>query len=277
MYSAQLQVREVLAAARRRWKLILIPTVLVTTLSAIGVYMQPKKYESSTTIILRPDRTLNPMTGYETATAFEEQLRNFYEILYSRTVLLSLADSLGLTTGAKTETERLAIAQALSSNFYSMRLGSNSFRIAYVDTDPGRARRAAQVLANLFIQTKLGVDDRQNALTVQFYEKKVQEYREAFESSVQSWVSEIKQNVNQLPLETRSLYNQLDEIQRGLSAIASRMRTLREALEVLKGLEDELRTDPDVFRSESGKQSLLELQREDLPFVAELKTAVMQY
>jgi uncharacterized protein involved in exopolysaccharide biosynthesis len=276
MYPAQLQIREVIVAARRRWKLILIPTVLVATLSAVAVYMQPRRYESSTTILIRPDKTLNPITGYQVALAYEEQSRNFNEILWSRTVLQALADSLGLTKDAETEAQRLTIAQSLNGNF-TTNLGSGFFRITYRDTDPGRAQRAAQALANLFIQTKLNFDDRQNALTVQFYERKVQEYRKNLDASVQSLASEIKQNIDQLPAEERSLYGQLDEIQRDVTAIDERMGTEKRALSSLKMLQDEMRSNPKALRTERGRQLLLDLQGKSLPLVSELQTLLAQY
>jgi succinoglycan biosynthesis transport protein ExoP len=276
VHPAQLQIREVMAAVRRRWKLILIPTVLVTALSAIAVHMQPRRYESATTILVRPDKTLNPIPGYQVGLAYDEQLRNFNEILWSRTVLRALADSLGLTIHASTETERIAIGQSLSGNFTTT-LGYGFFRITYYDTDPGRAQRAAQILGNLFIQTKLNVDDRQNALIVQFYEKKVQEYRDALEVSVQSLTSEIKENINQLPMEQRSLYSQLDEIQRDIAAINERMGTHRQALSSLKRLQEEMTSEPDSLRTERGRQYLQDLQGKALPLASDLETLLAQY
>lgn len=277
MRPAQLQAREVLAAIRRRWKLIVIPVILVTALSAIAVHLQVPKYESSTTIILQPDRTLNPISSFEMAIAFEEQMRNFYEILYSRTVLQALADSLGLTANARSEAERLGIAQGLTKSFYSSRLGSNSFRIGYIDVDPHRAQRGAQVLANLFIETKISVTERQNALTVQFYEKKVQEYREAFENSIQSWVSEIKQDSDEIPIETKSLYNQLDETQRSINAAVTQLNRYRRSFETLKTLPDKLQLNAELARTESVKRVLISLQGEDLPYSTELKALQAQY
>jgi succinoglycan biosynthesis transport protein ExoP len=277
MRPAQLQAREVLAAIRRRWKLIVIPVVLITTFSAIAIHLQVPKYESSTTIILQPDRILNPMSSFEMAVAFEEQMRNFYEILYSRTVLQALADSLGLTANAKTEPERLGIALGLTKNFYSTRLGSNSFRITYIDVDPRRAQRGAQVLANLFIETKISFTERQNALTVRFYEKKVQESREAFENTVRSWVSEIRQDSDDLPLETKSLYNQLDEAHRNISTTTARLNMFRHSFETLKNLPEQLQSDRGLVEMESVRQTLMNLQGEDLPYSAELKSLHAQY
>ena len=275
MRPAQLQIREVIAAVRRRWKLLLIPTVLVTVLSIVGVQLTPKKYESSTTILVR--RSKMQLTGYELPMAFEDQLRNFNEILWSQPLLNSLADSLGLTAHARSEIDRLTVAQGIRGNFSTALLGSDSFRITYYDTDPVRAQRAARVIAELFIQMQLSLENRQNALTVEFYEKKVREYRTAFDSSVQSLVSAIKQNVDELPQETRSLSAQLDEIQRNIALNDSRMKTQQSALGNLGTLLEKLRAEPDSLPDVISKQAFLDLQREEIPFASELRSLVARY
>ena len=276
MRTAQLRVREVIAVVRRRWKLIVIPTVLVAVLSTIGVSRLPKKYESSTTLLVRPDKTLS-VTGYDLMYAFEEQLRNFNEIIYSQALLEALADSLGLTSVAKNETDRFAIADGLKGNVGTVRLGSDSFRISYVDTDPVRAQRAAEVLATLFIQTKISLSNRENALTVEFYEKKVQEYREVFDNSVSSLVTAMKQDVDELPVETRSLYSQVDEIRRDILATGTRMKTLREGLDIIKKLPKTLESNPKLLSTEAGVETLFELQKEDVPFIADLRQLISRY
>ena len=277
MRSTQLKVREAIQAGRRRWKLVLIPVVLLTVLSGVGSHFLPRKYESSTTILVRPDQTLRTMAGYEMAMAFEEELRNFNEILFSRTLLLALADSLGFNASSKTDPEKLVIAQVIGSSIATARLGSDSFRIQFTDSDPVRAQRGARVIADLFIQMKLAVDNRQNASTVDFYEKKVQEYRAAFDASAETLVSEMKQNVDELPLEARSLYSQVDDVQRNIAASDGRIKTNREALDYLKKLFDMRRLDPGALHTDLGKQYLLELQREDVPSSADLKTLLSHY
>jgi succinoglycan biosynthesis transport protein ExoP len=275
MRPAQLQIREAIAAIRRRWKLILIPAVAVTILSIIGVHFAPKKYESSTTILVR--RSKVPLTGYEVPMAFEDQLRNFNEILWSQPLLNALADSLGLTAHARSEIDRLAISQTIRGSFSTALLGSDSFRITYYDTDPVRAQRAARVIAELFIQMQLSLENRQNALTVEFYEKKVQEYRAAFDSSVQSLVSAIKQNVGELPQESRSLSAQLDEIQRNIALNDSRMNIQRSALGNLGTLLEKLHAEPDSLPAVISKQAFLDLQRDEVPFASELRSLLARY
>ena len=94
MRPAQFTPHELIAVFRRRWKYPAYSTAIVTVICIIGAFVLTRKYESTTTILVRPDKTLNPIPSYEMVMAFEEQLRNFSEIIYSRSVLEQLADSL---------------------------------------------------------------------------------------------------------------------------------------------------------------------------------------
>jgi len=251
--------------------------VIGTIVCVAGAFMLTRKYEASTTILVRPDQTLNPLAGYEVMMASDEQLRNFNEIIYSRYVLQSAADSLGLISPGAGEAELQAIVGRVRGSVFMNRLGGDSFRMTFVDTDPVRAKRGAEVMANLFIQMKLSVQNRQNALTVQFYEQKVAEYKQDFETTVQTVVSNLKQRVQEMPVETRALYSQVEESERNIRLVDAQVRTLQEKIAVLNTLPDLLRSSPNDFRREDGKQPLFELERSELPYASELRTLVLQY
>ncbi|MBM2839808.1 MAG: Wzz protein [Bacteroidetes bacterium] len=277
MRSAQIKFREVLQLLKRRWKLIATPTILVAVLSTVGAFMLPRKYESSTTILVRPDQTLSKVSGYEMMAALEEQLRNLDAIVYSRTFMQALVDSLHIGDGAETEAQRQALWEKLKSQILVNRLGMDSFRIIFLDSDPSHAKKGAEVVSDLFIKTKTAVENRQNSYTVQILEKQVEEYRQAFENSTRSLVSVMKQNVDDQPTETRSLYAKIDDIEKSMSENHTALKTYQDAVVVLRELPSQIRRTPDVLRSESGKQPLLQLQREDLPYAADLRALITKY
>jgi uncharacterized protein involved in exopolysaccharide biosynthesis len=272
---ASFSPREFLSVFRRRWRYIAYSAGIVTFLSLVGAFILTRKYEATTTILVRPDKTLNPIPSYEMMMAFEEQLRNFSEILYSRSLLMSLADSLGLDITAKSDQERQTVATQLASNVSTTKLGSDSFKITYTDTEPNRTLHGAQVVAHLFIQTKLNVENRQNTLAVEFYEQKVREYKADYESSMKSYVSRLRQH--DMPMEGRSIYGRIDEVEKNLGTIDAQLRNYEEKMTILHKLPEILQTSPELLRREDGKQPLFELTRSTLPYAADLKTLVTQY
>ena len=262
MRAAQLRVHEVLGMLRRRWKMIVFPTILIAVVCTIGAYMLPRKYESTTTMLVRPDQSIRSLSGYDLMAAFEEQLRNISEILMSRSFLEVVVDSMGYFQPGMEQAQREAVVSKVSSALSTSRLGSDSFSISYTDSDPRVAQKGASMVANLFILTKTELENRQNQQTVDFLERKVEEYRLLFEASTRSLVSSMQQDVNDLPTETRTLYSQVNDSEHEMAANAARLKTYQDALAVLSTLADLLKNSPEVLRTESGKQPLLELQRE---------------
>lgn len=277
MKTTQVRIHDVLSMFRRRWKLFACSLGVVTAISIIGAYTLTRKYESSTTIMVRPDRTLSPMTGYDMAMAFEEQLRNYAEIIYSRSVLSALGDSLGYHVAGSPEVVVQSIIRDLGGSISTTRLGSDSFRITFVDTDPARAQRGAEKVAELFIRTKTDVENRQNALVVEFYEGKVREYRAEYDNKIRGLVTSMRRNVADIPKESRTLYNQVDEVEKTIRSVDGQITLLESNLAKLKTLPDRIQYNPDEFRREDGKQPLFELTRGDLPYVQDLRTLVNQY
>lgn len=277
MKASQIRIWEVLDLLKRRWKLIVIPTFLVAVLSTIGAFMLPRKYESSTTILVRPDQTLSKVSGYEMLAALDEQLRNLEAIVYSRSFMQTLVDSLHIGGKAESEAQRQGLWDKLRGQIQVNRLGMDSFRIVFSDSDPDHAKKGAEVVSDLFIKTKTAVENRQNSYTVQILEKQVEEYRQAFENSTRSLVFVMKQNVDEQPIETRTLYLKIDDIEKSMSLNQAAMKVYQDALAVLRELPAQIRRTPDVLRSESGKQPLLQLQREDLPYASELRALITKY
>jgi uncharacterized protein involved in exopolysaccharide biosynthesis len=275
--AAQLKVREVVGVFRRRWRMVALPTLIVFVACVIGAFVLPRKYESSTTILVRPDQSLKTLSGYEMMAAFEEQLRNFGEIITSRKFLEEVVDSLGYGKPGLVQAQRDALVAKVKSALSTSRIGSDSFSITYSDSDPQEALRGCEKVADMFIYTKTELENRQNQQTVEFLENKVGEYRQLFDASTRSLVTSMKQDVDELPTETRTLYDQVGVLERDMATINARLKTYQDALSVLGTLIDLLKNSPEVLRSESGKQPLLELQREDLPYVAELRVILTKY
>ncbi len=278
MDGSQFHISQFVNAFRRRWKLVVLTPVIVAIACAIIALSMTRKYESSTTILVRPDETLAPLPGYDMMMAFEEQLRNINEILYSRVVLQAALDSLDMIDlPSATDVEIFAKMKEIQGNISTMRLGSDSFRLTYTDTDPVRAKRGAEVVASIFIKYKIQVENRQNTMAVQFYEEKVEEYRKEFEASARSIVSSMRQNVQDTPFEDRGLYALLDELERSLNGVDIQIASMRKQAQVLQSLPERIQSNPEDFRLVGGRQELFEIARSELPYATDLRTLLGRY
>jgi succinoglycan biosynthesis transport protein ExoP len=270
--STQFSLREFLVLLRRRKKYILIPTIAITLISTVGAYLLPNRYESSTTILVQRDEILNPLISFEMAVtmATEDRLRTFNEIIFSQTTIQQLIDSLGLGRNIVTENQRQGLTEALRKNISVERRGSDSFRINYLDTDPMRAQQAAALLSRIFIQTTLRVEGQRNEQAVQFFQNKLSELRQKYETSQKEVLSLLQQRLSTMPGESKTVYTQVEGIEVQMRDLDIKLKAYKNALTVFKGL-------PDLLKSESGKQALYDLQREELPYIADLRTLLAKY
>jgi uncharacterized protein involved in exopolysaccharide biosynthesis len=270
--SAQFTLHEIFSLFRRRKKFFFIPLIIITSISVVGALLLPQKFESSSTILVQRDEIPNLLLGYEIsrAMASEDRLRTFNEILYSRTMLLKLIDSLGYGEKAQTEAKRQKLVTVLTNLIETEKRGSDSFRITFTDDDPKRAQRAVELLSKLFIETLMGVENQRGEQSVQFFEKKLSEIKEKFESSQRQVVSIIGRRINSLPTESRTLYGQLETIEKQIADFDIKLRTNRQAYNTL-------RTSSLNLKTEESRNSLYELQGLDIPFALELRTLLSKY
>jgi uncharacterized protein involved in exopolysaccharide biosynthesis len=239
---------------------------------ALGAFMLPRKYESSTTILVQRDEVLNPLVNYNMAVslASEDRLRTFNEIVFSDPAANALIDTLQLGTNIKTEAGKEDLVKRVKKNIETERPGSATFRISFIDTDPTRAQRGALLLANYFIREILRVENQRNELAVQFFEKKLNEFQDKFESKQKEMVTLLRSRVQEMPVENQTLLGNVEAIDKQILEIDQRQKEYKRALEMLGQFSGTLSTEADL-------QMLFDLQRMDLPHNAELHPLVAKY
>jgi succinoglycan biosynthesis transport protein ExoP len=270
--TAQITFHDLIALFSRRKMMVIIPVIIVTILCIIGAYILPNKYESSTSILVQRDEILNPLISYEIAVAMasEDRLRTFNEIIYSHTNIQRLIDSLGLDFGLKTEEQRQALVDAVGKNIATERRGPDSFRISYLDTDPLRAQHAVSLIANMFIDATLHVEGQRNEQAVQFFQRKLDELRQKYESSQKQFVSRLQEHINSTPEETKTVTAQVQNIEKQIEDLDAKEKMYKQETVVLQSI-------PTSIHTGTGKQALYDLQRADLPFAADLKELLTKY
>lgn len=272
MRSAQLTLHEIFSLFRRRRKFFYIPVVIITLLSIVGAFLLPRKYESSTTILVQRDEIPNALLGFEIARAMasEDRLRTFNEILYSRAILLQLIDSLGYGEKAKTESQRQSLVTALTNLIETERRGSDSFRLTFTDDDPQLAKRAVELISKLFIEKLTSVENQKSERSVEFFENKLAEARDKFEASQKQVLTNIGRRLNTLPTESRALYTQMETIEKQIADMDIKLKVNQQGYNIL-------RTSSLSLRDEQNRNTLYELQRLDLPFSQELGSLLSRY
>lgn len=259
---------------RRRWRIMILPLFLITSLCIVGAYTLPRKYEAATTILVQREDAGNPLLQFKNPVTMynpnEDKFKTYNEIIYSRRTLEALMDSIGVAKSIRSETQKQKLLKELKSNITTEKRGSDSFRITYVDSNPLSTYIGTSALASIFIQTTLNMQNKENDLAVQFFEKQLNELHSKFEVSQKERQRELNKRINEVPTEERLLYSNMDDVERTINEIDTKVKLYRQALATL-------RTYPGAFQTENGKQALFNLQYVELPFMSELHALLGKY
>lgn len=264
---------EVWDICRRRKLYFFIPFLLITLISVIGAFVLPKRYESYTTILVKKEDILNPFVEWQNAIALAspDQLILLNEIIYSRSTLEKLIDSLGLRpqSGGGAAMEDL-LADARRKISIEQR-GSDSFRIFFADSDPSTTQRAATILANIYMQTSLRSNQQQNEDIVRFYEQKVDEFQKKFEEEQRSLLVLQQSRLRSTPLEESSLRPMVDKLKDEINANERIYNQQSQALDLLKSYKENI-DNPSTAAQISALDPGTTVQ-----YVTELKSLAVKY
>lgn len=241
MYEIKDVAEDMKAAAKRRRLLLIMTPILFVIAAMVAVYFIEPKYESATTILVQKDETLNPLVLYEIAVhiANEDRIQSLNEIIYSRSTIEILIDSLKLDANVKSEAEKQQLIANTQKNIGTRLRTSDAFEISFTDTDPVRARNGAELLANHFVNSKLRMESRRHEETVKFFSNKLAELEAVVESQRDQTVSITSDRMRDLPSNADALQNRLQNIDTQLDAIEWQIMQEEEKLANVTAFENE--------------------------------------
>lgn len=228
-------VQDLKESANRRRVLLILTPILFLGLSIAAIYIIEPKYKSSTSILVQKDETLNPLVMYEMAVnmASDDMLESFNEIIYSRSTVEMLIDSLNLDDDIKSERERQALINTIPEKIQTVLRASGSFVISYYDTDPVRSRDAVQLLSDHFIKTRLRIENNRNEETVEFFNEKLGEIEAIVNQKSEQVLNTSSEQLGALPSEVEALQTRLQDINSNLDSIEWQIFQQEENLDII--------------------------------------------
>jgi len=247
----QIAIHQLKAIIKRRWKLIVLPTIIIAGLTTVIASHLPNKYRSSISILVQQDQTLNPLVSYQmgVSLASQDRLTSFNEILYSRGTAEMLIDSLHLADELEkkeSETTMQDLVQIVKRNIQTQLKASDSFDISYYDTDPVRAKKAVTLLSNYFIDTRTRLQNKQNEETVNFFKQKVDEFQQKVKEEQNRQILNTKSNIQQNPVDVTALQGQLQKIGEQISDVNDKIASYQSQLQLLENLPSQVDSDDDI-------------------------------
>ena len=127
---------------RRKW-LIILPTVIGICLGVVAANVIPKRYETSTLILVEEGRIENPLIqGLASTTGISQRLGILREQMLGWDRLLQLIEKLNLAKDVKNQFEFEELVKFLRKNIKvaSLNKTDNVIRISYLGEDPTEKR-----------------------------------------------------------------------------------------------------------------------------------------
>ena len=222
---------------KRRFKLLILALIFFGLLGTATLYLLDPIFESSITIQVQDDETIDPLTFYGIAGSNkpENRLEAFDKIVFSRTSIEKLVDSLGLGLSSRTELETRALVDSLREKISTKFNQSDLFEITYQSNKADKARDGVRLLANHLIQTRLRLEEKRNRETVKFFENKIKQLESIVDNPQKSQEVETvprQATVNSGVLQTRlqNIDNKLMGLEWDVISQENRLKKLRNFL-----------------------------------------------
>ncbi len=272
MYETKDVAQDLKAAAKRRRLILIMSPILFVIAALLAIYFIEPKYESTTTILVQKDETLNPLVLYEIAVhiASEDRIQSLNEIIYSRTTMGILIDSLKLDSEMDSDANNQQLIANTQNRIGTRLRASDAFEISYIDTDPVRAQKGAQLLANHFINSKLLMESRRHEETVNFFSNKLEELETIVEEQRNQTASRTSEQMQISPSDSDALQERLQRIDSQLDAIEWQLYQEEEKLTAVTSFQNETNVN-------QGIPHLYKLPLSEMQFGDELTVLLNEY
>jgi polysaccharide chain length determinant protein (PEP-CTERM system associated) len=271
-------IGDVMEIVRRRKPAILFPAVAIFTLAAALAVFLPKKYQSTTTILIEEQEVPREYVSANITTFADQRLQTINQRIMSTTRLLELIGRFNLYGDLKDKEPVDEIVakmrkdiqfNTISADVIDPRTGrpaqaTIAFSITYEGREPETVQRVANELASLYLQENLKTREKQSRETSKFMEEEMKIVQASL-ADVDAKIAAYKEkNISSLPELSQVNLQALDQVERDLTRMDDQLRTLRERKSYLQ--EQLASIPPDLAHQE--KESLKELR----VLLVELKT-----
>lgn len=168
---------------RRKWFLI-IPIVIGIIAGIILCNTLPKKYESSTLILVEEGRVANPlMQGLTVSTSTAQRLNVLREQILGWDRILQLIKTLNLAKNVRNQAQFEDLVKTLRKTLSVDLRGPSIVRIGYVSKNPAEAQNIVKTITDIFIVENLRQQTKETEDAVNFINDQVTMFQKKLKES----------------------------------------------------------------------------------------------
>lgn len=196
------QLLRVMLQEARRHHLALAATfagIAVVTL-AIGLFLLPKTYSSSTTILARESDIIQPLLeGRAVSTGIIDRAGMARQVIFSRKVMERILAAGGWLGDDPSPVEQDRLIEQIQERTAITSPRQDLVNISYRDSDPERTFEVTREMARLFIDESLATKERESREAFEFIDNRVREYHRKLTEAEQNLQAYRTRNVDAQP------------------------------------------------------------------------------
>ncbi|HWP22868.1 MAG TPA: XrtA system polysaccharide chain length determinant [Candidatus Binatia bacterium] len=230
---ADFDLSQILSSFSRRKGLIFCVFLVVFLLSVYTALILPNVYQSSSLILVSPQRVPSSFVASTVTTDLADRMQSIVQEILSRTQLEKVVEEFSLypSKGGGTPEDRVErLRKAIKVEFRR----NNVFQLSYESNDPEKAKQVTGRIASLFIEQNLQVRQQQAIGTKSFITAEAERLRKELEEQ-ETVVNQYKAAHRfELPDQLDSNLRTLEQLRRELEATNQRLAAVQERRGILQ-------------------------------------------
>lgn len=168
----------------RRKELIIIPVFIGLILGVCTGIVLPKKYKSSTIMLIQEGKTDNPLFAkLAISTTVEQRLAGIRETILGWNNLIEVVQRLNLDRNVRTKQEYENLIGKLKKNMQIRLRGNNILTLSFVGEDPELTQSFVKNITDVFIEKNVEAQNQETYDAITFIEDQLQVYLGKIKSS----------------------------------------------------------------------------------------------
>lgn len=232
----------------RRKELFIIPLFLGLVAGVCAGVLMPKKYRSSTVILVEEGKTDNPLFDkIAVSSTVTQRLTAIRESMLGWTNLVQLVKRLNLDKDVKSISEFEQLILGIRNNIQIRLRGSNVIDLAYVHDHPEETQAVVKNITDIFIEKNVEQQNQETSDAISFIESMLKVYRGKIKSGE---IAQLQDQLNALLVDSTEKH--------------PRVKQLREEITLKKReleAENLQYTEDDVLKSATSNPIIDEIKR----------------
>src|SRR4051812_28057270 len=226
-------VDELLNAVRRRWKWMAVIAAAVFAIAAIVIAKVPNEYRARALAMTEPLQPNQELVVPVISTQLYEKVKNVRSQVYSRQLMASVIDELGLYPKEREKDGMDAAVEALRLDTEVHAEGDDAFSITVRSRDPVLAAKTANRLAELFIEGNLQVRAGQVARTRDVIAQQLAQMRAELSKSEAKVTAFKRANSTTLPELNESRMRERDQLAKQVEVETGFIQTAQNRIDLI--------------------------------------------